>query len=216
MGLHNVLSTLDELSTSDPSAVHAARRVLELASVETEEIADTIEGMTAGWYESLTKRCHETPTHFKWFLGESRQSRFTLWVHEYKESEGHGGWAESIHDHRYGFTSMILSGGFTQEFYSAVPVLVDSHARFEITQTGERQETSGTMYECVPATIHRLSDVAPGTTTLLVKAPASKPFSTSFDSTGSYKRHYPFIERRHDLISMLRDPATSNGFALPR
>jgi hypothetical protein len=112
-----------------------------------------------------------------------------IWLHDYgKWSEADSRFANSIHDHRYGFVSVILAGGYTEHRWSMNVELLEKR--------DSRKYTAGDILMIDSMTIHSLEAVQRATATLVVQLPKDKDYSNIYDrrSDGT------FTERRqYDL-----------------
>jgi len=122
-------------------------------------------------------RSVEKTTHYKWFLGETPDRSFELWLHEYKPKrlrrEGH---AMVAHNHRFWLSSIVLQGGFTDTRFErddASPTLLR-----EITSRS--LATSETMV-IDPDEIHSLSALEDGTITLIAQSAPVRSYSEVFE-----------------------------------
>lgn len=131
----------------------------------------------------------ETTTHWKWFVAGDVPGPL-IWIHEYKPSASRrGGYAQSIHDHRYSFCSAIVHGGYT-------------HRRFAIggdqaLNTCSAESLSAPHVYCLDADeVHSVDDILDGTLTLIVQAPKRRGYSTEYFADGRAAcRHYDFSSR---------------------
>lgn len=135
----------------------------------------------------------ERSTHFKWFLGASLAG-YIVWLHEYRAPERFAqavSFAASVHDHRYGFCSRVLSGALHVSAFALLPdseSLVES-VGCECVQQGETMLLSST-------DIHRIDCVEPHTYTIVIQGPADRGYSTCYDlTTGRAQRMYDLRTR---------------------
>ena len=133
--------------------------------------------------------CHDTGTHHKWFVGVVEPRSFVIWLHEYKpagrRAESH---ALTIHDHRYGFVSTVLCGGYDHEHY-----VLDADGRPVLTAT-ERYRPPDT-YRLGADALHRVTELLDGTITLIVQAPVERDHSVVYGPSGVVRDH-PANSRR--------------------
>jgi hypothetical protein len=130
------------------------------------------------WNKSLDERqlrCHETATHYKWFIHYHGRLGYRVWLHQYKlardRSVGH---AEVPHNHRYSLASVILRGGFTHRFFTSG----DSGVA-ELVQE-RRSYSAGDVYMVEWMQLHRLSELVDPTVTLVVESPVVRHYSEAF------------------------------------
>jgi hypothetical protein len=135
-------------------------------------------------------RSAEKTTHFKWFVADDPHGRFALWLNEYKPaSHRRTGHAEVAHNHRFWFTSLLLSGGFTNDIYRA-----RSDASLELERSLDLR--AGDTFVVDPDEVHALRELRDGTLTLLVQ---SRPVRSYSDVWEAGK-----VTRYHDLPSSRR------------
>lgn len=122
-------------------------------------------------------RCHETSTHYKWFIYYHEKLRYRIWLHQYKVlSERRLGHAEVPHNHRYSLASVIVRGGFLHHLFEQTDgELVElAHQRQSYSQ--------GDAYTVDWQRLHKLSKVSDHTLTLVVESPVVRHFSEAFYS----------------------------------
>ena len=196
-----------ELDTADGNAnervikklVSGWRRTAEPKSIR----ADLIQ-----WCESfadiakLRTGARETATHYVWPL-VSCDSGCSVCINEFKDPlEMAVGYATTLHDHRYSFVSLVLSGGYTQ-IRDAVE-LCDRHHVSKIHEVGQDILTEGDIVVVNDAEFHRIKGIRRSTITLVVKCPPTKNESLSIDlRTGRVRRHMPVEARVGRLIEAL-------------
>lgn len=150
-------------------------------------IWESVAAWSPGSLDKRQLRCHETTTHYKWFIYYHKRFRYRIWLHQYKSAnERRLGYAEVPHNHRYSFASLILHGGF-------------HHHIFNVTESGldesgtERQMlAAGDVYTLHWDRIHKLSSLLDKTITLVVESPTVRNFSEAYDDSGSPQRFYDF------------------------
>src|SRR5689334_10621594 len=99
------------------AAVHETfLRWVELPDFRT-HLRNYVFGLSA---TEVAGRARETTTHFAWCLLDDPATDFSLWLHEYKpQRDWRRGYADSVHNHRYHFSSTMLHGSYLQEHYDA-------------------------------------------------------------------------------------------------
>ncbi|ONI90270.1 hypothetical protein ALI22I_13215 [Saccharothrix sp. ALI-22-I] len=152
----------------------------------------------------VVARSRETTTHFAWCLRDEPAEPFTFWLHEYKpQRDWRPGYADSVHNHRYHFCTIILSGSYLHERFTA-NVADDGRAILStalLRSAEAREGTSGTM---LAHEFHRIPRAADDTMTFLVKSRAISPWSLSYDpDTRTSHRHVPVEARLEDLTNNL-------------
>ena len=146
----------------------------------------------------------ETTTHFAWQLVNDPDAPFSFWLHEYKpQRDWWLGYANSVHNHRYHFSSTVLAGGFQHEWYDV-----------QLDPTGELVRglscSASEMWKPGPARLvtadrfHRVARAIDGTVTFLVKSDAVRGWSLSVDpGTWVSRRHVPVEGRIGDLADRI-------------
>jgi len=152
----------------------------------------------------VAARSRETTTHFAWCLRDEPAEPFTFWLHEYKpQRDWRRGYADSIHNHRYHFCTILLTGSYLHERFSA-RLAEDGRSIRDTTllrSTQAQQGDSGTM---LAHEFHRIPKAADDTLTFLVKSRAVNPWSLSYDpDTRTSHRHVPVESRLEELANSL-------------
>ncbi len=147
----------------------------------------------------------ETTTHFAWQLvGEEADARFSFWLHEYKpQRDWWQGYANSVHNHRYHFSSTVLAGGFQHEWYE-----VSLDPTGELVRGLECSATEmwrpGRTWPMTADRFHRVARAIDGTVTFLVKSRAVRGWSLSVDpATWVSRRHVPVEGRIGELADRI-------------
>jgi predicted metal-dependent enzyme (double-stranded beta helix superfamily) len=143
----------------------------------------------------------EKTTHYKWFLSEDPESRFQVWLHEYKASthrrEGH---ATVAHNHRFWLTSLILRGGFTDTRYERIE---DGERNgLSISAIESRKMRSGETMVLSPDEIHSLGELRDGTLSLVVQSKPVRSYSEVFEG-GEVRRYRDLGAQLAELRSSL-------------
>lgn len=113
-----------------------------------------------------------------------------------------GGYATTLHNHRYSFASMVLSGGYGQVL-SAVD-LPGPGGKSTIRVLASDDISSGDIVTVHHSEFHRLTYIGRGTVTLVAKCPAAKDSSVSVDlATMTMSRHVPVEARFKELMNSL-------------
>jgi hypothetical protein len=164
-------------------------RLLAEVGREPRLVRDVVNSWTA---KSLQKRqlsCHETSTHYKWFVFYHNQLRYRIWLHQYKlPSERGVGHAEIPHNHRYSLASVILRGGFVHHFFERTEGKL-----IELAQES-RSYSRGDAYMLDWQRLHKLSALTDHTITLVVESPVVRNFSEAFYSeSGQPNLFYDFV-----------------------
>ncbi len=176
-----VLSLLAEIG-EEPRLVHAAVDSWDNANLDKRQL-----------------RCHETTTHYKWFIHYHNKLGYRVWLHQYKVlSDRRLGHAEVPHNHRYSLASVVLRGGFTHHLFERTDGGIAELAR-------ERQSFSrGDVYMISYKQLHRLSQLADHTVTLVVESPAARHYSETFyDGSAEPCVFYDFVGLHSRLSAVM-------------
>lgn len=192
---------LDQLSWSGGAqgSLRAARLFLE-SSPLPEMLASWLAARSAPELACIADRSIERTTHFKWFLG-GKPGKYTLWLHEYKAPEIFAravDFAASVHNHRYGFCSRILSGALhVSEFVISEP---NEPIKLSATRAVAAGETMLLSHEDV----HRVDHVNLHTCTLIIQGPPARNFSTCYNiASGRGRRVYDLQSRLPGVVGRL-------------
>ncbi|OLR94669.1 hypothetical protein [Actinokineospora bangkokensis] len=153
---------------------------------------------------ALVGRSRETTTHFAWCLRDRTAEPFTFWLHEYKpQRDWRAGYADSVHNHRYHFCTVILSGGYRHERFRAR--LDESTGLISDAELTSRHDCApGESGVLTADQFHRIPTALDGTLTFLVKSRPVRSWSLSWDpATGVGHRHTPVESRLAELTGML-------------
>jgi hypothetical protein len=163
----------------------------------------------------LKSSARETATHYVWPL-RMVGSGYGLAINEFKDPrQMMFGYANTIHNHRYSFVSLVLSGGYRQ-IRSRVDISRPGRAA-QVCDIGQDDIFEGSILAINHEEFHRLIDVRHRTMTLLVKCPAVKEASISVDAeTLRASWHVPVEARLVQLMNalvMTGDAAVTEGKA---
>ncbi|MGX7828706.1 hypothetical protein ACTG9Q_26780 [Actinokineospora sp. 24-640] len=156
--------------------------------------------LSAAEAAALVSRSRETTTHFAWCLRDEPEEPFSFWLHEYKpQRDWRAGYADSVHNHRYHFCTVILSGGYRHERFDTdidpATGLVN-----EVRMTRGAHYDTGTAGYLLAEEFHRIPTAADGTMTFLVKSRPVADWSLSYDpATRVGHRHVPVECRLQEL-----------------
>jgi len=152
----------------------------------------------------LAAGSREVTTHFAWRLLYEKTEPFSIWLHEYKpQRDWLPGYANTVHNHRYDFSTTVLTGGYWHEWFD---VELDSSGEFVrgVTSAGSQALLPGMACAVTADRFHRIPRVKDGTTTFLIKSRPVKTWSLSFDPyTRVSRRHVPVEVRVCDLAERL-------------
>lgn len=157
----------------------------------------------------LSALARETSTHYVWPLHLTDKG-YGVTVNEFKDPRDIiTGYATVLHNHRYSFISVMLSGEYTQ-VRSHVDLLTP-HQAAQVRDLGEEIVKEGDIVAVNHEEFHRLRTISSNTVTLVVKCPAVKSESLSVDtSTLIITKHVPVEARVRQLITALA-PVINNG-----
>nr|BFE49725.1 hypothetical protein GCM10017745_31520 [Saccharothrix mutabilis subsp. capreolus] len=149
-------------------------------------------------------RSRETTTHFAWCLRDEPAEPFTFWLHEYKpQQDWRHGYADSIHNHRYHFCTVLLAGSYLHERFDA-RLAPDGGSIVDTTLLRSTEAVEGDAGTMLAHEFHRIPKAADDTLTFLVKSRAVTPWSLSFDpDTRTSHRHVPVESRLEELTNTL-------------
>ena len=159
-------------------------------------IRETVNSWGLKRLEERGLRCHETATHYKWFVHYDERLHYRVWLHQYKSrSERHNGHAVVPHNHRYSLASLIVLGGLVHHFFERT-----DDGLFELEN--ERQSYSqGDVYTLEWQRVHKLSGLIDGTVTLVVESPVVRHFSEAFYDQSSQPRLFYDFTGLHSRLS---------------
>ena len=150
--------------------------------------------------EKRQLRCHETTTHYKWFLHYHPQLRFKVWLHHYKPlHDRRAGYAEVPHNHRYSLASVLLRGRFVHHLFERVDGGIEE-------VIAERQSyVTGDSYSVPWQRLHKLDALADHTVTMVIETPVVRNFSEAFYSDSAEPvRFYDFVELHSRLVAEMQ------------
>jgi hypothetical protein len=150
-------------------------RLLDQVVREPHLVAEVISSWNSKDLDKRQLRCHETSTHYKWFVSYHKKLRYRIWLHQYKlRGERNIGHAEVPHNHRYSLASAILQGGFVHHYFERT-----SKSVVELVQE-RRSYCRGDTYVVDWRRLHKLSGLSDHTVTLVVESPVVRHFSEAF------------------------------------
>jgi hypothetical protein len=154
-------------------------------------------------FRTMLPRSRETPTHYKWHLFANDDADVQAWLHEYKpQAIRSDGYAQTIHNHRYSMSALLLTGGYCYSGYDVHINEDDLHADVRVIGTWDIRE--GCAYSMTPDEFHSVTEIQDGTVSLMIQGRAVRTHSTSVNpSTGRLIRHTPIEHRFGELRSAL-------------
>jgi hypothetical protein len=149
-------------------------------------------------------RSRETTTHFAWCLRDQPAEGFTCWLHEYKpQRDWRPGYADSVHNHRYHFSTTIVTGGYLHERYVAT-VEPTTHMISSVELVDRVTCRVGDAGMMLANEFHRIPEALDKTMTFLVKSREVVRWSLSYDpTTRTSHQHIPVESRLDDLASRI-------------
>lgn len=158
-----------------------------------------VRGLSQSDFERIVPRSRETPTHFKWHLCTLADTSLRFWLHEYKPTNALSrGYTQSIHNHRYGLTSLILAGGYCHSRFDVE--VFDDLSIGRLNQVMSYDLRPGDNYSLAADAFHSVTDVLDGTLSLVIQWPTQRMFSLSVEpATRKAVRHLP-VEARFDTL----------------
>jgi hypothetical protein len=198
--LHSFGEFLQALELLDWSpAGHIDPQVTDLLAEVGREprlVRDLVRSWDSLGLEERQLRCHETSTHYKWFLHYHERLRFKIWLHQYKlQCDRRTGYAEVPHNHRHSLASVILRGGFVHHLFERVD------GGLEELADERRSYTTGSAYAVAWQRLHMLDKLAEHTVTLVVESPVVRHFSEAFyGNSDEPSRFYDFVELHGRLV----------------
>jgi len=204
-------------STGDHRRDEASALRARLAEMhDAGAIAAALSDVSADYYRlEIARQSRETPTHRKWFVYASDRGA-SIWLHEFKDADAvqsAGSFAASIHNHRYAFVSVLLTGGYSSSSYEVVPEagIVGAGERVSTCdEVGVLSVLPGRPYYMDVDTFHRLHSVAPHTSSLVVQFPPDYSVSFSVDESQMLLREHPDLENHRDLFERAFSRTVSN------
>lgn len=196
--IHDFLRRLERHQWSPAGYIDPG--VLELLAEVGREpslVGATVNSWNAANLEKRQLRCHETATHYKWFVYYHKQLHYRVWLHQYKMTGDRNiGHAEVPHNHRYSLASVILRGGFVQHFFER-----GNGSLVELTQE-RRSYARGDAYSVEWNQLHKLGELIDHTITMVVESPTARHFSEAFyGESGEPKVFYDFVEMHSQLLA---------------
>lgn len=173
-------------------------RLLRDFAAGTEALRCDLGALSPEAFRSIVPGSRETPTHFKWLVYAAADESLRVWLHEYKQAGLRArGYTQAVHNHRYAFASLIVSGGYRHSRF-AVPALDGGLQPPSLLRADPLRR--GAVYALDPADFHAVTEVADGTVSLVIQRSADSPYSISIDLvTRRAVKHIP-IEARLDML----------------
>jgi predicted metal-dependent enzyme (double-stranded beta helix superfamily) len=194
----------DTLPTSDFPEV--TEKILSNFFMQLDDFRADLQRLGEHEFERILPLSRETPTHYKWHLLTAPGRAFTVWLHEYKPlATRASGYAQTIHNHRYPMSALVLAGGYYCTKYNVAEN--PGHDRADVQATKGWQLASGSVYSMRETDFHSVTQIQDGTVSLLVQGQASQRFSVSVDPKSHRTScHLPIEGRLDHLRSSLTTP----------
>jgi hypothetical protein len=164
-----------------------------------DDFRDDLQNLEERDFERMLPRSRETPTHYKWHMLTAPDRSFTVWLHEYKpRATRSSGYAQTIHNHRYPMSALVLTGGYQCTKYGVDRSHGDDRASIQVINGW--QLAGGSVYSMQENEFHSVTQIADGTMSLLVQGRPSQPYSVSVDASSRRTSYHVPIEGRLDHL----------------
>jgi predicted metal-dependent enzyme (double-stranded beta helix superfamily) len=205
--LDDLISSLDKLNWDSAFETHKiVNHLLESLNQSRVSFKSSLVSLPSSKLEIIASNSVETSTYFKWGLHKDEHRRYVIWLHEYKSAtRRQAGYANTAHNHRYWFTSLILCGGFTHISYDVKRSKSDNEQVQRIFETRRVFFPIGTIYTVNPEDIHSLDELVDPTLTLIVQSKAIKAYSEAFSLTDNKITLHHSFEARTQKFSEIVD-----------
>jgi hypothetical protein len=199
----NLFSTVDGITRGDEiflSEVVTNWRGSSRDSAIRERIREWL--MCSADLNVVKTLARETSTHYVWPLYRSVRG-YSVTINEFKDPlDISDGYATTLHNHRYSFVSLVLSGGYTQVFCDVE--LRDQRQASRVRDLYAATVTEGDVVAVQLDEFHCLSSISQGTVTLVVKCPPARGESISINTSNlRVSRHIPVEGRVGQLMAGL-------------
>jgi hypothetical protein len=152
--------------------------------------------------DQLGASARETSTHYVWPV-YTTASGYRIVINEFKNpGKMTAGYATTVHNHRYSFASLMLSGRYRQVSYD---VEMNGYGQATgLCEIGSDSLAPGSIVTVTDDLFHRITDIENRTMTLIIRCPAVKDASISVDiRTLMTSRHLPVEARVAQLMDTL-------------
>jgi hypothetical protein len=197
------------ITGTSPAETDGMESVLGCLYDRLGELRSEMRTISEAHFETMLLLSRETPTHYKWHLLTINSTH--VWLHEYKSADVRSrGYAESVHNHRYPMSALLLTGGYRYTKYSVSAVSDNLHADVRMIET--RQLSGGGAYSMTPNEFHSVTEIQDGTVTLMIQGNPVRTYSVSVDSNSlKMIRHTPIEHRLANLRSALEATAAARA-----
>ena len=194
----------DKLSGS--SLTEVTEKILVDFYGGVEEFSGDLERLEDVDFQHILLLSRETPTHYKWHICTAPDKSFSIWLHEYKpRATRSGGYAQTIHNHRYPMSALLLAGGYR---YTQLTVHVGKDQRASVKTVSSQLVSGGSIYSMQDRDFHSVTEMQDGTVSLIIQGRPLRPFSISVDAESRRVFYHVPIEGR---IENLRSTLTVTG-----
>jgi hypothetical protein len=194
----------DKLSGS--SLTEVTEKILVDFYGGVEEFSGDLERLEDVDFQHILLLSRETPTHYKWHICTAPDKSFSIWLHEYKpRATRSGGYAQTIHNHRYPMSALLLAGGYR---YTQFTVHVGKDQRASVKTVSSQLVSGGSIYSMQDRDFHSVTEMQDGTVSLIIQGRPLRPFSISVDAESRRVFYHVPIEGR---IENLRSTLTVTG-----
>ena len=189
-------ATLSQLPwADDPAAsIRQAIGILRAFTGGLRAVTSWLSALDESGIQHVVDRSVERPSHIKWYLAGT--SEYRVWLHEYKVealARAVGSFASSIHNHRYSFASLVLSGQLQAEIYAV--------ERNHPSLLSQRVLGVGDTHLLAADDVHSAYALLPGTMTLVIEGPKARDFSVVYSLNGEAPRVVHDLESRLALLT---------------
>ncbi len=185
------LESVPWTNLSDDVLNHLARTV-RLAASHTDEILSRFADVISDGHlfkEYAPHIEYPRPLMNKFVLYIDPSDRFRIRLHQFKAEDENRGITPWIHDHRWHFISVVLSGSYVETRYS-VSAEDDAARRAQLEVVDTRRLMPGDVNICVPRVPHLTVNDSKHMAcyTLFVRGPSFHEYSRIFDqANGTFK-----------------------------
>ncbi|TCP56926.1 hypothetical protein EV191_101875 [Tamaricihabitans halophyticus] len=158
--------------------------------------------LSADHAKQVTARSRETTTHFAWCLLDDPTDPFSFWLNEYKpQRDWLRGYADSVHNHRYHFCTLMLAGSYLHERFAVTLDPAESAiTSARLLRRGVNE--TGSTDTLISTDFHRVPRAVDGTLTFLVKSKPVRGWSLSYDPIShTSRKHVPVESRLGELTT---------------
>jgi hypothetical protein len=194
---------LGEAGPDKPAGVEA---VLAEFGTRLDEFRRELSRLSEQAFTALLPLSRETPTHYKWHMFAIEGADVNVWIHEYKPKASRSqGYAQSIHNHRYPMSVLLLTGGYCCGSFTVQAARDGVHA--DVRSIGTERLRGGSIYSMSPDEFHSVTEIQDGTVSLMVQGKPVRSSSVSVDVGSRLLVAHTPIEGRHANLRSALGPA---------